>query len=282
MKKQYWKLLYAPSLFLFIAGFFVGTIVPETEYLFVNASIIWFLAVSVFYIIVKFKRRELSEINVFRNRYIAFNAVSLVLFAAGIVLFATVSSGLLLFLPFTAFAASALLFVIPTVFFNRDEAYEIAESRQRRYTAAYKIFIILFIVGIPTIAVSIISIAYFTAVTTFLINGLIRKTKSRITFFVLTLSMTAVIMAGSLVRYMQHREADEGLGMFFGFILMGMLFLGVAAAGIIKLIIWLDLRMYLKKVLEGRSGVSFYKAEPEDPKMDSGRRLAMLRREKEE
>jgi hypothetical protein len=212
-------------------------------------------------------------------KHSAFNIASIVLFAAGVLLFMTVEAGELYWLPVTAFVAGALLFIIPTLFFY-------GEINRRKYIIAYRIFLIIFVVGIPTIALSIACIAFFVAITSFMITDLIKSQTKRVVFCVSSLSVFTAAMVASVFDYLAKSETEEVLGAFFSLVLAGMVFLGLAVMSAIRLFLWLDMKVYRKKALAGETGVNVPDGNPEpetDREYNDARRiLALMKQNKHE
>jgi hypothetical protein len=147
---------------------------------------------------------------------------------------------------FVGVIVSALIFVIYTLLALPDDV-------KKNYATAYKIFLALFILGIPTVVVTIISIALFIGTTAELVAYKTKTLKNRAIFYTVSLTLSTVLFIFTVVNY---EAADDMLYAFLAVFLAGLVLLGLAGAFLVRLVIFLNGRFFDKKVQNNNTGVN--------------------------
>ncbi|MCL2693571.1 MAG: hypothetical protein FWE60_00520 [Oscillospiraceae bacterium] len=122
---------------------------------------------------------------------------------------------------------------------------------KNKYIRLYTAFVILFFAGIPTIAVTIASVGYFTGVTAYLLTELIKSFRLRVLFYVLSLSSAAAYLVISVIGAAYAADLMNLFSALSGIIMSGVILLGLMTAFVIRFVLWRRTRKYEKGEITG-------------------------------
>ncbi|MDR2531430.1 MAG: hypothetical protein LBC82_01115 [Oscillospiraceae bacterium] len=126
----------------------------------------------------------------------------------------------------------------------------------KKYIKAYKVSVIVFVVGIPTVLGSAVGVGIFIGTTALLISDLIKPRTARAVYYIFTLLISAAFVVAGAVNFAGREVLDETISALSLLTLAGTLFLGIASAFAVRFALWRQTRTHFKKVKTGKSGIN--------------------------
>ncbi|MCL1824072.1 MAG: hypothetical protein FWG44_07705 [Oscillospiraceae bacterium] len=195
--------------------------------------------------------------------------VSLLFLTASLLLFLIIRNEQLYLTAFLLFISSAGLFIFPALFALKDT------DLRKKYVTAYGVFGTMFILGLATIIISIVSLSLFIGATAHLIAESIKSFKTRVIFHISSLSASFLLLLGTIIYYIYVQGLAESappedifarfnpswgeINAVLYIILASVVFLGFLCAFIIRYIIWRRTKRHDDELL-GKSKPKVYKS----------------------